>query len=552
MAHQVLYRRARPRKFADVVGQDLAVHSISKAIVEERLASAILVSGHFGSGKTTLARLIAASLNCEYRDPDSAEPCGGENPECMTCPGVIEGDSNVGGVFEFDAASKGSIDAIRELINSMDRQVSARYKVYIIDEAHRLSRDAESALLKPIEEPPPNVVIILATTDPQRIKDTIRSRVTHYPLSGLDKESLESLVRRAAERFEIAITDSDVTAILAKATSGRDALSLLENWSQHGTNSESSSPAVFLRGITDAVNDGDWTSALLLVNSRYANDADEPAAVLQMLSEHVRAALIAREDASRTGLTGEMRDVAEYAADTLSEGNLYALYQALLGAYRSPDASLKFAIDAAVMEAVRRVRSSASPGATTPAQSSSRPSGPVRLEEGDKQDIADYLYQRVQAGVAEMASMASAPPAPDEPKVASVTIESDLDQASRAIATPPPPAADVVPEVPASAKEQPAEEPAGDSAPEEPEPAKQSADVPAAASLDEVMTAMSAATSRRGKMFLERHAKLSFDPANPKIIVLEPLIDRSLSDDDFDLASDAVRSIGLTLEEATP
>ena len=169
-----LYRRYRPETFAEVIGQDAMVRTLSNAIASGRIAQAFMLTGVRGVGKTTTARIIARALNCVGKDGKggpTADPCG----VCEHCVAIAE-DRHLD-VVEMDAASRTGVDDVRELIDSARyRPVSARFKVYIVDEVHMLSKNAFNALLKTLEEPPEHVKFILATTDPQRLPVTVLSR----------------------------------------------------------------------------------------------------------------------------------------------------------------------------------------------------------------------------------------------------------------------------------------------------------------------------------------------------------------------------------------
>ena len=171
MAQQSLYRRYRPRRFSELKGQEHVVRALRNAVATHREGQAYLFSGPRGTGKTTSARILAKVLNCE--NPLEGEPCC----ECESCKSVEAGTSF--DVIELDAASNNKVDDIRELIERVNLGTPGRHKVYILDEVHMLTPGAEAALLKTLEEPPPHVVFVLATTDPQKVRDTIRSRTQH-------------------------------------------------------------------------------------------------------------------------------------------------------------------------------------------------------------------------------------------------------------------------------------------------------------------------------------------------------------------------------------
>ncbi len=221
MATQSLYRRYRPRRFSELKGQDHIVRALREAVRTGREGQAYLFSGPRGTGKTTTARILAKVLNCT--NPEDGEPCC----ECESCRAVEHGNSY--DVFELDAASNNSVEDIRNLIDKVSLGTPGRHKVYILDEVHMLSAGASAALLKVLEEPPSHVVFVLATTDPQKLKDTIRSRTQHLQFHLLPTDTLAEHVRWVASDAGIDIDDRVVDAALAKGGgSARDTLSALE------------------------------------------------------------------------------------------------------------------------------------------------------------------------------------------------------------------------------------------------------------------------------------------------------------------------------------
>ena len=221
MATQSLYRRYRPRRFSEVKGQDHVVRALRNAVVHEREGQAYLFSGPRGTGKTTSARILAKVLNCEQ--PTDGEPCC----SCPSCLAVEAGSSY--DVHELDAASNNGVEAMRDLIEKSMLGSPGRHKVYILDEVHMLSKAAEAALLKTLEEPPPHVVFVLATTDPQKVSETIRSRTQHLQFHLLPMDELEAHVRWVIEDAGLEVADSAIDAVLRRGGgSARDTLSALE------------------------------------------------------------------------------------------------------------------------------------------------------------------------------------------------------------------------------------------------------------------------------------------------------------------------------------
>ena len=221
MATQSLYRRYRPRRFSELKGQDHVVRALRNAVINEREGQAYLFSGPRGTGKTSSARILAKVLNCEH--PVDGEPCC----TCPSCLAVEAGTSY--DVHELDAASNNGVDAMRDLIEKTMLGTPGRHKVYILDEVHMLSKAAEAALLKTLEEPPPHVVFVLATTDPQKVSETIRSRTQHLQFHLLPMQELEQHVRWVIEDAGMQVTDEAIDAVLRRGGgSARDTLSALE------------------------------------------------------------------------------------------------------------------------------------------------------------------------------------------------------------------------------------------------------------------------------------------------------------------------------------
>jgi DNA polymerase-3 subunit gamma/tau len=221
MATQSLYRRYRPRRFAEVKGQDHVVRALRNSVAEGREGQAYLFSGPRGTGKTTSARILAKVLNCER--PVDGEPCC----ECESCRSVERGTSF--DVHELDAASNNGVESMRVLIEKASLGTPGRHKVYILDEVHMLSKGAEAALLKTLEEPPPHVVFVLATTDPQKVSDTIRSRTQHLQFHLLPADTLAEHVRWVIADAGLTVDDEAIGDVLALgAGSARDTLSALE------------------------------------------------------------------------------------------------------------------------------------------------------------------------------------------------------------------------------------------------------------------------------------------------------------------------------------
>src|SRR5215467_4496204 len=224
MSYQVLARKYRPQKFADVIGQEHVTRTLKNAIEQRRIAHGYIFSGHRGIGKTTIARILAMALNCRSKDHPVSEPCG----VCDSCVEIRAG--NAVDVIEIDAATNRGIDEIRELRDAARyRPARDRYKIYILDEAHQITDAAFNALLKTLEEPPGHVIFMLATTAPEDIPQTIRSRCQHFSFHAVRFEDVVAQLRDIAAKENITV-DDNALAMLAEAGDGsmRDALSILD------------------------------------------------------------------------------------------------------------------------------------------------------------------------------------------------------------------------------------------------------------------------------------------------------------------------------------
>ena len=222
--YKVLARKYRPQTFADLIGQETLVQILTNAITTNRIANAYLLTGVRGVGKTTTARLIAMSLNCENKKEDTCEPCGG----CASCQS-IRSDHNLD-VIEMDAASKTGVDDVREIIDNVKyKPVNCKFKIFIIDEVHMLSKSAFNALLKTLEEPPEHVKFIFATTEVKKIPVTILSRCQRFDLKRVDSKDLIQHLKKISKLEQVKI-DEDAISLLVRAGDGsvRDSLSLLD------------------------------------------------------------------------------------------------------------------------------------------------------------------------------------------------------------------------------------------------------------------------------------------------------------------------------------
>ena len=221
MATQSLYRRYRPRRFDELKGQDHVVRALRNAVINNREGQAYLFSGPRGTGKTSTARILAKVLNCE--NLKDGEPCG----KCNSCVSIDVGSSY--DVLELDAASNNGVDNMRDLIERAALGNPGRHRVFILDEVHMLSKPAEAALLKTLEEPPEHVVFVLATTDPQKVSETIRSRTQHLQFHLLPMQELKDHVKWVVADAKLIISDDAIDRVVKLGGgSVRDTLSALE------------------------------------------------------------------------------------------------------------------------------------------------------------------------------------------------------------------------------------------------------------------------------------------------------------------------------------
>ena len=315
--YRVLARTYRPSRFADLIGQEAMVRTLANAIDSGRLAHAFILTGIRGVGKTTTARIIARALNCVGADGGGGptpDPCG----ICEHCASIGE-DRHVD-VIEMDAASRTGVDDIRELIEGVRyRPVSARFKVYIIDEVHMLSRNAFNALLKTLEEPPEHVKFIFATTEIRKVPVTVLSRCQRFDLRRVDGETLLDHLRSVAEREGVDAADDALRQIVRAAEgSVRDALSLLDQAIAYAAGGHIDGDRVRdMLGLADrmrtadlleALARGQIAPALAVFDSLHQAGAD-PIVVLQDLLEytHWLARLNAAPEDGRSG--GAVSDV---------------------------------------------------------------------------------------------------------------------------------------------------------------------------------------------------------------------------------------------------
>ncbi|MDO5612098.1 MAG: DNA polymerase III subunit gamma/tau [Paracoccus sp. (in: a-proteobacteria)] len=338
--YQVLARKYRPETFADLVGQDAMVRTLKNAFAADRIAQAFIMTGIRGTGKTTTARIIAKGMNCIGPDGTggpTTEPCG----RCEHCVAIAEGRHV--DVLEMDAASRTGVNDIREIIESVHyRAASARYKIYIIDEVHMLSTSAFNALLKTLEEPPPHVKFIFATTEIRKVPVTVLSRCQRFDLRRIEPEVMIALLRRIATAEGAQISD-DALALITRAAEGsaRDATSLLDQAISHGAGETGAAQVRAMLGLADRgrvldlfemILRGDAAAALAELQGQYADGAD-PVAVLRDLAEithWVSVAKITPDALDDPTVAPDERKRGEDLATRLAMRVLTRLWQMLL------------------------------------------------------------------------------------------------------------------------------------------------------------------------------------------------------------------------------
>jgi DNA polymerase III subunit gamma/tau len=337
MSYQVLARKYRPQKFSEVIGQEHVTRTLKNAIEQGRTAHGYIFSGHRGIGKTTVARILAMALNCRSSEKPVTEPCG----VCDSCTEIRAGNSV--DVIEIDAATNRGIDEIRELREAARyRPARDRFKIYILDEAHQITDAAFNALLKTLEEPPGHVVFMLATTQPEDIPQTIRSRCQHFSFRAVKFDQIVAQLKDLCGRENIS-ADEDALAMLAEAGDGsmRDALSILDQAiaSTDGRlNAESVrqligiAPSGVLEEIMAAVSRSSSEEILQMVD-RLLTEGQNPVHFARELVRFLRNAIVAKVAGAESPLlqiSSDERARVGRIADTFSEEDLARHLQIML------------------------------------------------------------------------------------------------------------------------------------------------------------------------------------------------------------------------------
>jgi DNA polymerase III subunit gamma/tau len=336
--YRVLARKYRPQTFGQLIGQDAMVKTLANAIERGRIAHAFLLTGVRGVGKTSTARLVAKALNCigpDGQGQPTIHPCG----QCEHCRAIAEGRHI--DVVEMDAASHTGVDDIREIIDAVRyASVSARYKIYIIDEVHMLSKNAFNALLKTLEEPPEHVKFLFATTEVNKVPVTVLSRTQRFDLRRIDPEKLVAHFASVAETEGVDV-EQDALAMIARAAEGsaRDGLSILDQAIAHGGGTVTAEQVRDMLGLADRgrirdllelILQGEATKALAAMDEAHDLGMD-PASLVRGLMEALHSATRAKAGAQAEALLStEQREFADNLAAKLSWGQIHRLWQMLL------------------------------------------------------------------------------------------------------------------------------------------------------------------------------------------------------------------------------
>jgi len=425
--YRVLARKYRPQSFSELIGQDAMVQTLANAIERGRIAHAFLLTGVRGVGKTSTARLVAKALNCIGPDGQGGptiNPCG----VCEQCKAIAEGRHI--DVIEMDAASHTGVDDVREIIDAVRyASVSARYKIYIIDEVHMLSKNAFNALLKTLEEPPEHVKFLFATTEVDKVPVTVLSRTQRFDLRRIPSEKLAAHFAEVSKAEGVEV-EEDALRMIARAAEGsaRDGLSMLDQAIAHGGGTVTAEQVREMLGLADRgrirrllehVLSGDAGATLSDLDDAHDLGMD-PSSLVRGLMEELHLATRTKAGATADALPAEQREAAERLAGQLSWGQIHRVWQMLLKGL----ADVQIAPDpreAAMMALLRLIHAADLPdpatvlsrlsegdaAVSTPAAAPSKPVGPKAqiprdfsglidlVEKGGKHQLALQLHDQV-------------------------------------------------------------------------------------------------------------------------------------------------------------
>ena len=346
MGYQVLARKYRPQRFADVAGQDHVTRTLMNALGQNRIAHGYIFSGHRGSGKTTIARIVAQALNCRTAIGSPQRPTPEPCAVCDSCVEIRQG--NAVDVIEIDAATNRGIDEIRELRDAARYAPSRdRYKIYILDEAHQITEAAFNALLKTLEEPPSHVIFMMATTEPENIPQTIRSRCQHFSFHAVKFDDILAQLRMIAAAEQVDAEDAAL-ALLAEAGDGsmRDALSIMDQAIASAPLDDGravlsgaqirelmgSVPNAIFERLLEAVAAGESAQLMEQLNL-LVNAGHSPSSLARQMVRYLRNALMAKLGGEQTELlqiSGDERARAARTALLFSEEELTRNLQIVL------------------------------------------------------------------------------------------------------------------------------------------------------------------------------------------------------------------------------
>lgn len=330
MAYQSLYRRYRPQKFSEIVGQEHVVKALRNAVRDNRVGHAYLLSGPRGTGKTTAARVLAKVLNCE--NPEDGEPCG----VCNSCTSIENGTSF--DLHELDAASNNKVDDIRDLLSKVALGTPGRTKVYLLDEVHMLTAGAENALLKTLEEPPDHVVFVLATTEPHKVVSTIRSRTQQLQLTLIAADRMAELVREVCADAGIDLTEEMLGHVVkVGGGSARDTLSALDQVvAAGGVTDVDSSTADLLEAIASS----DPAMAIAAIEAAGERGAD-PRRIGESFIDALRTVFLLKMGSPPSRLSEPETELANRFVERLSPAaitrSLETVGKALVDMRQAPD-----------------------------------------------------------------------------------------------------------------------------------------------------------------------------------------------------------------------
>ena len=386
--YQALYRRFRPQRFDEVLGQEHVTRTLRSAVRDGKVVHAYLFSGPRGTGKTSTARILAMALNCEH--PDDGEPDG----TCQSCVAIRQGSSL--DVQELDSATNRGIDEMKDLLSRVSLGTPGTWKVYIVDEVHQLTSAASSALLKTLEEPPAHVIFVLATTDPQKVLPTIRSRTQHYEFRLLGPDVLGTLLSEVNSRAALGLPAEAIDLVVKRGHgSARDALSALDQVAAAGGAEDESG---VVADIVAGLGDRDPARVLAAVAEAAVSGRD-PRRIATEVLEYLRNGFLATQARSLVMLADDAAEEAEAQARRLGTPALVrameVIGQSLIDMRDAPDPRITLEV------ALVRVAS--------PEADDSRAAILERLERLERSD------RQGRTASAAAAASVPAPPAPPPP-----------------------------------------------------------------------------------------------------------------------------------------